>query len=438
LGKLDFRLNLYIIAGLLILITCEKKDYYQPLLDIISPINGETVRDTVLININTKDEGGIAHVDFFIDDSLYFSDSISLYQYYWDTKKHNNGEHIVKIISTDESGNFAEKRLNVSVNNLPGDYYPEKFEYFYMWDIDIDKPYIYVALNSEGLWRKNYTVENNKWVYMGFTDTVGRKGATSVSAYGKDIIVTSWTEHIWHSLDDGKTWFNTYLNYPYKNKDDHIVIEVERSPHRPNILVSTERGANIFRSEDGGYTWNHVTRSSGVFHGLDGIVWHPYNPEEVWVFSPQSIWVRYYDNLMALNEYGASVKVKVDLKELYLGRALRVFDVFFDSSDKNIIYTLVFGGVFKSIDGGFTWEFIEIDLGENSYLKQVVEDPRTTNSFFITDAHNIYHSKDGLKSVKLVRTFEDELFWVIIKDNIFFYQYDRDIKYIPLDELKPL
>ena len=79
-----------IILLVSLFIACEDKakpDKTPPELMIISPAAGETFRDTVFIQVDTKDEKGIAFVEFFINDSLHFTDSTLNYEYNWDTKK---------------------------------------------------------------------------------------------------------------------------------------------------------------------------------------------------------------------------------------------------------------------------------------------------------------------------------------------------------------
>ena len=412
------------------LLSCEKKDYYQPLLDIISPINGETVRDTVLINIKTTDEGGIAHVDFYIDGSLYFSDSVSLYQYYWDTKKHENGEHFIKIISNDESGNLTEEHISVTIQNLPGDYYPDKIEMFDVWDMEIEFPYIYVALNKEGLWRKNYIIEND-WEYLGFTDTTGKAGATSVSIYDKDIIVTSRNEHFWHSLDSGETWVNTYLSNRQQENDKLNVIKVQRSYDKPNILIAIEGSTSFYKSIDGGVTWDHIYRDDLMSFWYRNIIWHPIKPEEVWSFGGGPM---EYGKLICWNEYGASLKTYVDFNS----SLVRVFDMAFDSADENTIYFLGDHSVYKSIDGGLNWQSVDLN---NFYFKtrSILGDPRAPNSFFsVTLDNGIYYTKDGFKHNERIQLINGKIRHVLIKDNLLFYQSGGDIKYISLNKLKPL
>ena len=58
--------------------------------------------------LETTDNLRFSNVVFFIDDSLFFTDTESPYQYDWNTTQYeDNSEHIVKVISYDNSDNYT-------------------------------------------------------------------------------------------------------------------------------------------------------------------------------------------------------------------------------------------------------------------------------------------------------------------------------------------
>jgi len=73
---------------------------------ISSHTSGQTVFEIITLTVDTEDDGGISKVEFFIDDSLVLTDTESPYQYDWNTTQYeSNSEHIIKVISYDNSGN---------------------------------------------------------------------------------------------------------------------------------------------------------------------------------------------------------------------------------------------------------------------------------------------------------------------------------------------
>jgi len=94
-----------------IFLTCEnpeEPDTTPPVVSIQSPISGAKVSEIVKIVVSASDNKGIEKVEFYIDDSLYYSDFQEPYEYYWNTcLNDDNSEHIVKVKAYDESENFT-------------------------------------------------------------------------------------------------------------------------------------------------------------------------------------------------------------------------------------------------------------------------------------------------------------------------------------------
>ena len=139
--------KLYLLFPLLLFIsvTCEDekvKDTTPPTVSISSHSSGQSVNEIVTITVTTQDNEGIDRVVFYIDDSLFFTDTESLYQYDWNTTQYDdNSEHIVKVISYDNSNNSTESQpIMLIVDNrvyLWGEYYPLNTTYLYLRDSGI-------------------------------------------------------------------------------------------------------------------------------------------------------------------------------------------------------------------------------------------------------------------------------------------------------------
>jgi len=111
--------HLILFSLFLIFVSCERgwirnlissedeiADTIGPTVLISSHTSGQTVFDIITLTVDTEDDGGISKVEFFIDDSLVLTDTESPYQYDWNTTQYeSNSEHIIKVISYDNSGN---------------------------------------------------------------------------------------------------------------------------------------------------------------------------------------------------------------------------------------------------------------------------------------------------------------------------------------------
>ena len=87
-----------------------------PTVSILSPVNNQTINEIATIVVETKDNDGIDKVEFYIDDSLVFTDLESFYEYQWNTIQYeDDSKHMVKVISYDLSGNSTISEPNVYV-----------------------------------------------------------------------------------------------------------------------------------------------------------------------------------------------------------------------------------------------------------------------------------------------------------------------------------
>lgn len=80
--NIKFLLYLLIVLG--IFLTCKnpaEPATTPPVVSISSHTSGQTVFEIEMIQVSTNDNKGISMVEFYIDDSLMFSDTESPYQY---------------------------------------------------------------------------------------------------------------------------------------------------------------------------------------------------------------------------------------------------------------------------------------------------------------------------------------------------------------------
>ncbi len=97
-----------LLFGMVCYVSCggDKIDTTPPTISIISHVSGQSIDDTTIIKVSTKDNSGVGSVEFFINDSMYYTDSKKPFEYYWDTDPYENGsEHIIKAISYDKNDN---------------------------------------------------------------------------------------------------------------------------------------------------------------------------------------------------------------------------------------------------------------------------------------------------------------------------------------------
>jgi len=136
----------------LLIFSCESpiEPDLPPIVSILSPSSDQLVSGSVLITVSTDDDEGVTKVEFYIDDSLYFTDIESPYEYDWNTSDYTDGEVTIYVISYDMSGNTSVTQpIVLNLNNLDSyptssDIYPIIFEnnsFNITWSINDDNDF---------------------------------------------------------------------------------------------------------------------------------------------------------------------------------------------------------------------------------------------------------------------------------------------------------
>ena len=83
-------------------------DTTLPTVSIASPVNDATVGKTINVEVDAADDTGISYVELYIDGALLAGDTLSPYQYVWDTTLYANGPHTLMARAYDVAGNSAD------------------------------------------------------------------------------------------------------------------------------------------------------------------------------------------------------------------------------------------------------------------------------------------------------------------------------------------
>jgi len=139
--------------------------------------------------------------------------------------------------------------------------------------------------HGDGVWK---TIDGGKtWSFMGLAET-RQISRVIVHPTNPDLVYVASQGHVWgpnpergvfRSKDGGKTWAKVL----YRN-DSTGVADLTMDPSNPNVLFagfwqvyrkpwtleSGGKGSGMFKSTDGGDTWNEITRNPGLPAGLWG------------------------------------------------------------------------------------------------------------------------------------------------------------------------
>jgi len=212
---------------------------------------------------------------------------------------------------------------------------------------------------------------------------------------------------VYKTLDGGKTWKDVGL------KDSRAIGKVIINPTNPDIVFvaalghpygpNAERG--IFRTTDGGKTWDKVLYKDENTGGID-VAFDPHNPNILFAALWQARRTSWSmssggpgSGLYRSNDGGTTWK-HLEEHGLPKGPYGKIGVAVAANSDR--VYALIEahnpdGGLYRSDDGGENWQLVNAShsLWQRPwYYMHVIADPRDENTLYIMDV-DAYKSTDG-------------------------------------------
>ncbi len=92
-------------------------DSIPPSVSSVRPIGGHTVSGIITLSARVTDKVGVAHVDFYVGNTLLVSDTKTGYATSWDTRKTTNGPTTFTIKAYDKAGNVTSVKTTVTIKN---------------------------------------------------------------------------------------------------------------------------------------------------------------------------------------------------------------------------------------------------------------------------------------------------------------------------------
>ena len=230
--------------------------------------------------------------------------------------------------------------------------------------------------------KENSLFKNLPWQFIGPTNVSGRMTDVAVvSPKGKNytIYIAGASGGIWKTDNEGTTWVPVFENAMSTSIGD-LAIDPQNSniiwagTGEANIFRSSQAGAGICRSKDAGKTWEHL----GLINTntISRIIVHPANSDIVYVAAGGHEWTNNKDRgLYKTIDGGRSWK-----KILYIDDKTAANDLIMDPNNPEILYVSTWqrirkhwndprsekdykgSGIYKSTDGGNSWDAINLGL----------------------------------------------------------------------------
>ncbi len=278
----------------------------------------------------------------------------------------------------------------------------------------------YFGSTAGGVWKTTDGGLNWKPVFDKMKDASPSIGAIGVSESDPNVIYVGTGEAcirgnvvggngVYKSIDAGKTWKFVGLG------DTHAIGRLAVNPKNPDIAFvaalghpfsdNEERG--IFRTQDGGKTWQKVLYKDQKTGGID-VVFDPTNSNTLFA----ALWqVRRTPWSLDSGGEGSGLYRSIDggttwkqlkghgLPEGILGR----IGVTVSGANPNRVYAAIEaekGGIYRSDDGGDTWQLMTGDHRFTQrawYYMHIFADPKSEDTVYILNT-GVYRSNDGGKT----------------------------------------
>lgn len=185
---------------------------------------------------------------------------------------------------------------------------------------------------------------------------------------------------IYRTTDGGRTWTQVLPSY-------EIFSSVEMCPSNPNIVYASS-DKSIHRSEDAGETWTLIAK--------------PWGPPSVAVGFPIDMQCDPGDvNRIFVNNYAGGNYLSEDGGETWINASTgytgaQIFDISIVPSEPTKIYSAGFGGLWRSNNGGVTWQGLHNPPdGLNSLPSQGIAVDPTNSDHVIAAKLEIVETTDG-------------------------------------------
>ncbi len=238
-----------------------------------------------------------------------------------------------------------------------------------------------------------------KWQFLGPTNISGRcTDAVVVQPKGKNYTVYVGTASggVWKTENEGVTWVPVF-----DRQVSAAIGDLALDPINPqilwvgtgeaNIFRSSQSGCGIFKTADGGKTWQHMGLENTFT--IARIVVHPKSTGTVYVAASGHEWTPNPDRGVYKTTDGGKTWEKV----LFVNDMTGAIDLVMDPSDPNTLYASTWqrirkkwndprnepgytgSGIWKTTNGGKSWEQVNMGLPEAKFRGRIGIDIAASN-----------------------------------------------------------
>ncbi len=219
------------------------------------------------------------------------------------------------------------------------------------------------------------------WMHMGLEQTY-QISRIRIHPRNPDMIYVAALGHVYgpneergvfRSRDGGKSWEKVLFR-----SDRAGAIDLIMDPNNPRVLyaaiweayrtpyslVSGSPGSGLFKTTDGGDSWEEISRNPGLPQGIlgkIGVTVSPVQKDRVWAI------VEAEDGGVFRSDDAGATWTKLNDDRRLRQRAWYYSRIYADTQDEETVYVLN-TGMYRSVDGGRTYSYIRVPHGDNHDL----------------------------------------------------------------------
>lgn len=239
-----------------------------------------------------------------------------------------------------------------------------------------------------------------------------------------DLFKSSEERGVYRSLDGGESWERVLFTNSSAGAVDLIFDPTNprilyastwRIRRTPYSLESGGEGSDLWKSTDGGDTWDKLSDNEGMAEGTLGIIGvtvSPAKPERVWAI------VEADEGGVFRSDNGGKTWTKINQSRALRQRAWYYTRIYADPQDENIVY-VVNVDYHKSTDGGKTFKSARAPHGDHHDLWISPEDPER---MIMGNDGGAQVSFDGGNNWSTYHNQPTAQFYRVVTDNAFPYR----------------
>ncbi len=171
---------------------------------------------------------------------------------------------------------------------------------------------------------------------------------------------------------------------------------VEFHPTNPNILFVGAPAGGLWRSNDGGNTWNTTTDKLPSI-GVNDIAIDPNNPNVIYIATGDDDGGDTYSVGIMKSIDGGATWNMTGFNHL-VSQSRKISRVLINPSNSNILFAGTSIGLFRSVDAGVSW----LKVSSATPIKDMEFKPGDPNVVYFTTSKSFYRSTNGGASFNLV------------------------------------